>query len=110
MRPVKTRHPFTLYKKTTNYGLVWYVRFWNEAAGKYTVTRSTGIEVSGKKERRAEALEAARAILPSIRFTPPAPEKLFTQYLTDFWADGSPYIRECALVRKRPLSIYNTSK
>jgi integrase len=42
----------------------------------------------------------------TIYFTPESSDKLFTQYLVDFWTDGSPYIRECALVKKRPLSAY----
>jgi hypothetical protein len=32
------------------------------------------------------------------------PQKSFTHYVADFWKDDSPYIRECALVKKRPLS------
>ena len=49
------RCPFSLYEKQTKKGLVWYARFWNEKARKYTLTRSTEIYVEGKKKRRSEA-------------------------------------------------------
>jgi integrase len=107
MRPKKTRKPFGLYRKNTQTGLVWYVRFWDETTQKYSVTRSTGIPVEGKKQRRYEAEQAARDMLLGICFTPPAlekAEKSFTQYVADFWKDDSPYVRECALVKKKPLS------
>jgi hypothetical protein len=44
------RYPFTLFKKKTGNGLVWYARFWNDKAGKYTETRSSGIPVCCKKQ------------------------------------------------------------
>jgi hypothetical protein len=105
MRPKKSHKPFTLYKKETQTGPVWYARFWDEAARRYAVTRSTGVSVEGKKQRRYEAEQAAREMLPAIRFTPPAPEKFFIQYVADFWLPDSPYVRECALVKKKPLSV-----
>jgi hypothetical protein len=49
MRPKKTQKLFTLYKKETKTGPVWYARYWNETAGRYTVTRSTGIPAEGKR-------------------------------------------------------------
>jgi len=105
MRPKKVRKPFTLYKKETQGGLVWYARFWDETARRYAVTRSTGVLVEGKKQRRYEAEQEARKILSRIRFTPEA-AKTFTQYLEEFWTPDSPYVRESALVKKRPLSAY----
>jgi hypothetical protein len=105
MRPKKVRKPFTLYQKETQTGLVWYTRFWDETTRRYAVARSTGVPVGGKRQRRYEAEQAARAMLPGIRFTPPAPEKSFTQYVADFWTMDSPYIRECVLVKKKPLSV-----
>jgi integrase len=105
MRPKKARKPFTLYQKKTKAGPVWYARFWDEAAWRYAVTRSTGVLVEGKKQRRYEAEQAAREMLPRIRFTPAAVKTLI-QYLEEFWASDSPYVREAALVKKRPLSAY----
>ena len=32
MRPKNTRRPFTLYRKQTQAGLMWYARFWDETA------------------------------------------------------------------------------
>jgi hypothetical protein len=107
MRPEKTRKPFTLYRKETQTGPVWYARFWDETAQRYAITRSTGIYVEGKKQHRYEAEQAARKMLPGIRFAAQAPDKAgkpFIQYAADFWTADSPYVRECALVKKKPLS------
>ncbi|MDR2393025.1 MAG: site-specific integrase [Treponema sp.] len=98
------RHPFTLYKEKTKSGLVWYIRFWDEATGRYALSRSTGILVEGKRERRREAEEKARSMLPTIRFNPQTADKSFVQYVADFWLPDSPYVRECALIKKKPLS------
>jgi integrase len=43
-------------------------------------------------------------MLQTIRFTPEVPDKLFVQYVAGFWTPDSPYIRECAQIKKRPLS------
>jgi len=104
MRPLKTRKPFTLYKKETKSGLVWYARYWDEATQRYALTRSTGVPAEGKKQRRYEAEQAARDMLSKIRFVPTATEKSFVQYVADFWLPDSPYVRECALVKKKPLA------
>ncbi len=104
MSPKKTRKPFTLYRKETQAGIIWYARFWDESTRRYAVTRSTGVPVEGKKQRRYEAEQAAREMLSTIRFVPIAPEKSFIQYVSDFWLPDSPYVRECALVKKRPLA------
>ncbi|MDR1445497.1 MAG: site-specific integrase [Treponema sp.] len=106
MRPKKTRKPFTLYLKKTQAGLVWYARFWDETSRRYAVARSTGIPAEGKRQRRYEAEQAAREILPRIQFHPSPEEKSFIQYLEQFWMPDSPYIREASLVKKRPLSAY----
>jgi integrase len=103
MRPSKTRKPFTLYKKETKSGAVWHARYWDEIAQRYAVTRSTGIPAEGKKQRRYEAEQAARKMLPRIRFAP-ALAKTFIQYLENFWTPNSSYVRECALVKKKPLA------
>ncbi|MDR1279137.1 MAG: site-specific integrase [Treponema sp.] len=63
--------------------------------------------MKGKGAGRHAAEEAARSMLPGIRFTQAAPDVGDTpllQYLADFWKDGSPYVRECTQVRKKPLS------
>ena len=103
MHPLKTRKPFTLFKKETKSGAVWYARFWDENAKRYAVARSTNVLAEGKKQRRFEAEQVARKILPQIKFTP-AVSKAFIQYLENFWALDSAYVREAALVKKRPLS------
>jgi len=100
------RNPFSLYKKQTKQGTVWYARFWDDRAGKYAVKRSTGILAEGKRERRREAEAIARQMLSEIRIDQKATGKPLAEYLADFWRPGSPYARECALVRKRPLSAY----
>ena len=105
MRPKKVHKPFTLYKKETQSGMVWYARFWDETARRYAVTRSTGILVEGKKQRRYEAEQAARDMLPRIRYKPSAPEKSLSHYVAEFWLSDSPYVRECALIKKKPLSV-----
>ncbi len=68
--------PFTLYKEPLKSGTFWYARFWDETAGKYNRSRSTGIKVEGKKERKYEAEEAARKLLAEIAALPP---KITTQ-------------------------------
>jgi integrase len=109
MRPKKARKPFTLYQRETQKGTVWYVRFWDETVQRYAVTRSTGVLVGGKKKRRYEAEQAAREMLPRIEFAPATVEKSFIQYVKDFWSPDSLYVREAALVKKRPLSAYYIS-
>jgi hypothetical protein len=66
---VGMRCPFTLYKERTSSGLVWYARFWDAEAKKYSQSRSTGVLVEGKRERRREAEDVARNMFPNIRFT-----------------------------------------
>ncbi|MDR2786042.1 MAG: hypothetical protein LBB83_09030 [Treponema sp.] len=107
MRPKKVRSPFTLYLKETRIGPVWYARFRDEGSRRYAVTRSTGILSGGTKQRRYEAEQAARTMLPGIRFTAETPDrtdKPFTRYVADFWLPDSPYVRDCALVKKKPLA------
>ena len=101
------RNPFSLYKRHTKQGIIWYARFWDEKAGKYAIKRSTGVLVEGKRERRQEAERKAREMLPTIRFgTDTAADAPFINYLVDFWKPESPYARECALLKKKPLSYY----
>jgi len=103
------RSSFSLYKKQTQQGLVWYARFWNEKVGKYTEYRSTGIVVSGKKGRQQEAWNQAMAILQTVTFGETKPEtakdKPFLEFLDDFWKEDSDYIKDCANIKKKPLSL-----
>jgi integrase len=43
-------------------------------------------------------------MLQTIRSRPEVPGKLFVRYIAGFWTLDSPYVRECAHVRKKPLS------
>jgi integrase len=58
----------------------------------------------GKKQRRREAEQKAQAMLLEIRFEEQAADRLFIPYVGDFWRFDSPYIRECTLIKKKPLS------
>jgi integrase len=93
---------YCLYKKKTAGGLIWYVRFWDEQRRKYTVVRSTGIRVRGKKGRRRSADDVAREMLDDIVFNPS--EKTIPAYLESFWREDSVYAREWRVLRKAPLS------
>jgi integrase len=93
---------FSLYKKQTKKGLFWYVRFWNKNELRYTLFRSTGIEVWGKRGRRAQAEAVAHDMLGSLCFN--ASKKSFVEYLDDFWSAESDYAQEAALIKKQPLS------
>ena len=129
MRPSKEHAPYSLYKKQTRSGRFWYVRFWDENTKKYTVVRSTGIQVEGKRERRREADDMARILYeelqqckanPDISNEPPLAlvleqsklqpqgdaSKPFIQYLLDFWSPDSEYANYKRGVKKRPLSAY----
>lgn len=100
------RCPFTLYKNQTGIGLIWYARYWNEKAQKYTITRSTGIIAEGKKERKREAELKAQEMLSEIRFETEAADRPFIESLEGFWKPDSPYVKECAVLKKKPLSAY----
>jgi integrase len=100
------RNPYTLFKKKAGNGLIWYARFWNDKAKKYTLARSTGIYAEGKKERKWEAELKAQEMLKEIRFETEAADRSFIPYLEDFWKTDSPYVKECAVLKKKPLSAY----
>jgi len=103
---VRMRCPFTLFKSKTGIGLIWYARYWNEKAQKYTVARSTGIIAEGKKERRREAELRAKEMLSEIRFETDAADCLFISYLENFWKPDSLYVKEQTTLKKKPLSAY----
>ena len=100
------RCPFTLFKKKAGNGLTWYARFWDEKARKYALARSTGIIAEGKKERKREAELKAKEMLAGIRFEMEAADRPLIPYLEDFWKPDSPYVKECAALKKKPLSAY----
>ena len=129
------RRPFTLYKEVTKSGTVWYARFWDETAQKYNRSRSTGVQVEGKKERRYEAEEAARKLYDEFAAGKPAETKssvtqsevstnqtqqekhnspkkttvantLLTDYLSNFWTHTSEYANFKKDVQKKPLTPY----
>ncbi|MEI8093056.1 MAG: site-specific integrase [Spirochaetales bacterium] len=105
MYPGKVRTPFSLYeRKFSGRPSVWYVRFWDESTGKYRKARSTGIQLIGKRLRRADAEAVAREFLQSVTFDTRVASVGFLEYIENFWTPDSPYVREKALIDKRPLS------
>jgi len=103
--PKKNHESFSLFKKPAPSGCqVWYVKFWNAGTKKYEGHCSLGIPVEGKRERRREAEEAARAELAEFKFTN-TPDVLFLEYVEQFWTTDSPYCKEAANLKKKPLSV-----
>ena len=109
------RSPFSLYKKQTKQGSTWHVRFWDWMLDKYVEGKSTGVLAVGKKERRGEAEARAREMLAQWEAEAKArkmslerkiADTPLIEYLENFWKPDSPYVMECALVRKKPLSSY----
>jgi integrase len=104
---------YTLYKEKTKAGLTWYARFWDENAGKYAASRSLGILIEGKRGRRREAEEKARSLVLIVQEGFKAARSLvrktrdlpLVQYVLDFWTAESPYVLECAAIKKKPLSV-----
>ena len=115
------RRPFTLYKEKTKSGTFWYARYWDDTAQKYKHSRSTGILVEGKKERRYEAEEAARQLLPEVEKdiaaktakgistsqlnTKAIAETSLIEYLENFWVKDSQYANYKKYVEKKPMSL-----
>jgi len=99
----------TLYKHRGS----WYARFWNEAEKKYH-SRALGVKIEGKKERKNEAYEAALKLAPEMAGT--ALKNAITEktvaniplleYAESFWRHDSEYIKEKALLDKKPLSYH----
>jgi len=111
------RRPFTLYKENTKSGTFWYARFWDEEAQKYKHSRSTGVSVEGKKERRYEAEEAARKLISEVEAakatqdnpviqtnTKTVADTPLIEYLENFWMPDSQYANYKRNVKKDPLS------
>ena len=121
------RRPFTLYKEVTKSGTLWYARFWDETVQKYKHSRSTGVLVEGKKERRYEAEEAAKKIYDELIVTKSqsntaastiglnssTPQQTntaianmpLTRYLENFWTPNSEYAQYKRDVKKKPMTL-----
>jgi len=99
----------TLYKQRGN----WYARFWDMEKQKY-FSRSLGIPVEGKKERRAEAVEAALKIAVEVGKAAAEPNHTnseiadtpLIEYIEAFWQPDSEYVREKAVIDKRAHSAH----
>ncbi|HNV36704.1 MAG TPA: site-specific integrase [Rectinema sp.] len=106
MRP-KKHALFTLFKHhNANGTTVWYARFWDDATQRYAIARSTGVLAQGKRERHDEAITVAREMASSIQFSSSPLKQLFVDYVESFWTSSSCYVKERALVLKKPLSAY----
>lgn len=94
---------FSLFKRQTKKGLVWHAKFWDFDLEKYTVTKSTGVLVAGKKERRQEALTyATDVLLPQVKKQTAISERRLIDFLLECWEPGSKMIisKETDLDRK----------
>jgi integrase len=106
--PKRNHDSFSLFRKQTSSGKVWYVKFWDNGTCRYVSINSTGIPVEGKRERRREAEEAAQKMLGSLiekKLYSEIANRPLIQFLLDFWTPDSEYVREKRLVEKRPLSL-----
>jgi hypothetical protein len=45
-----------------------------------------------------------REFLSTVQFTEQSTKKPLLESIREFWTAGSPYVKECALVKKKPLS------
>ena len=119
------RYPFTLVKIKSKSGTIWHARFWNEETQKYNYSRSTGVQVEGKREHRREAEIEAQKIYgeitatkssvtntPAIKDIPATPKENtvaatpLIEYLADFWTPNSEYAQFKRDVQKKPLTPY----
>ena len=92
---------FSLYQKTLKTGTFWYARFYNPQTKTYPITRSTGIEVTGKNKRKKQAELKAKEMLEKLDFSKPL---YFLDYLSTFWEKDSQYAKYKRLVENKPLS------
>jgi integrase len=101
---MKTKHAaYSLYRKKNKSGKeVWYARYWDTGERRYSVTRSTGVVVAGKKGRRAVADEAARTMLAEIQ--PRAGNIGLLQYVSAYWDAGHPHFQEREKLQNKKVS------
>jgi integrase len=90
----QNRKHYSLYKKRMRDREVWYVRYWDPVQGRYSIHRSTGIEVTKECDERQKAEDIAISMLDSICIN--ANKQMFIQYLENFWQPNSIYVQECA--------------
>ncbi len=95
------RAPVSLFIRNLKAGSVWYVRFLNPSTNRYEATRSTGVEVKGKKGRWQEAYNKALVMAEEVSFED---YSYLITFLKDFWQEGSRYCKYRSLVEGRPLS------
>jgi len=108
------RSVYVIYKAKYAGRTYWRARFcWDEQSGKYLVSRNLGVLAEGKRERRREAEEIAEKIADELQREKNGDLKKpslnvadipLLSFLSSFWANGSDYIEEQALVNKTPLS------
>jgi integrase len=102
----------TLYKRQG----IWYARIWDTGEKKYHA-HSLKIPVEGKRERRREAEEAARALDARVKAEKaeaakraeehnPRADRPLIAFLEDFWRPDGEYAREKALVDQAPVSLH----
>ncbi|MGD0724363.1 MAG: site-specific integrase [Spirochaetia bacterium] len=82
--------PYNLYKRRTNRGTVWHVRFWNEAAERFVKT------VSCQTSNKAKARDVAEDMLKR-GVVAGDDDPILVPYLRDFWKSDSMYARAKAL-------------
>lgn len=96
---------FNLYQKTLKSGKkVWYVRLWDESAGKWGRTRSTRVCATGKKGGFHEASLKAEEMASGLAGGGGNGNKLLVPFLLSFWQEDSLYPKEKSLVDGEPLS------
>lgn len=106
--------PYNLYKRYTNRGTVWHVRFWNEAAGRFVKT------VSCHTSNKAKARDVAEDMLKRGVVVGDA-DPVLVPYLRDFWKNWfhlcpgkgttrpgtiSTYVALCADAVRRDIESY----
>lgn len=107
MRPifVSSHAQFNIYPRKVHNSVFYYVRFWNESEKRWFKTRSTGVVVDGKKQRKAEAIAVAQELLKTIQYTGTTADGKFIDFLTSFWLPDSEYLKAKESVNGTPLSV-----
>lgn len=100
------RREWTLYVKTLKSNKrCWYVRFWCDSQKKYVKTKTTGVEVVGKKGRVIQAREVAQKLYQEyIQEKTNAHQQNFLEYLYEFWQPDSEYCKYKEHLRGVPLT------
>ncbi len=106
------RSPFVLCTRKLKAGVFWYARFYHPENPRKYVVRATGVAYTDKKgHNRLAAYDAARGMIDTVLLR--GGDNNFLEYVTAFWAPGSPYIKMRELGNKTPFSAiyldYNRS-